>query len=51
MGDAAIVITDAEKNEAINRMVRDLRAWRVRNPDAPLGIGPRDPRLDAPEAR
>jgi hypothetical protein len=41
-----LVITDQEKGDAIVRIVRELREWRKRNPDAPRGHGERDPRLD-----
>ena len=42
----SLVITDEEKNEAVDRGIRELRAWRERNPDAPRGWGERDPRID-----
>lgn len=43
----SLVVTDEEKNAAVNRGIRDLRAWRKRNTDAPRGWGERDPRIDA----
>lgn len=33
-----IIITDAEKTEAVRRMTADLKAWRERNPGAPRGL-------------
>lgn len=32
-----VVVTDAEKNEAIRRIEAQLREWRERNPDASKG--------------
>ncbi len=45
-----VFISDAEKNAAIRKGEADLRAWRLRNPDAPTGRPiptPADPKTEA----